>query len=109
MVGLRPEFRLADLHRSGLRAVRAGDAPDHQLVGVAGLAGGLFVVLFLLASSTVLVPVLLLAIKGKSVIPLLDRSHAWVSEHSRHITIIVAAVFGAVLLIAGLHEFLQVR
>lgn len=68
-----------------------------------------FVVLFLLASSTVLVPVLLLAIKGNSVIPLLDRSHAWVSEHSRQITIIVAAVFGAVLLIAGLHEFLQVR
>lgn len=67
-----------------------------------------FLVLFLAASSTVLLPVGLIALKGDAVIPLLDRAHAWVVGHTRQITVVVAAVFGVVLLVAGLHEFAQV-
>ncbi len=64
-----------------------------------------FVVLFLLASSTVLAPVLAVSLRGAAVLPTLDRIHDWIDSHSRQITVVVAGVFGIVLLGVGLWEF----
>ncbi|MFN8125347.1 MAG: GAP family protein [Candidatus Nanopelagicales bacterium] len=67
-----------------------------------------FVVLFALASSTVLLPVLAVTVRGERILPLLNRIHDWVDGHSRQISTVVAALFGVVLLIAGVRELMQV-